>query len=491
MNEKSSENEDLNLDITPNELTSSKNNKNDFKNKLIPKRNQNYVEFTTKDSILMIIITALSIYSRCFRIQQPRDCMNIEIPSGNKTNLYLHGKYFAASDAPLGDMIFAAFAKLEGYGHDFDFDSIEGKQFGAMSYVSLRMINAIFCSLCAPISYLVGKYMGLSRYSSFIISFLMMCDTLMIGQSRILRSDGILYCFVSIALLSIYYHDYVETVASFIVECVCVSLALCCGYSATGIVVFAIFKQIALNDEKKYMRIRICIMLLMIFVGQYMTYATHLNALPFLPDEAAKVNVPEVINKSLVSFFSPDWETKLAAPPMWKRVLAVVSRIPRERRVPGRYTNYSTSWYTWPLFTSKWVLLWKGGNMAAVSIGNIFLMIPVFLGVLCNVGRKIFGASDKESDEMTFAYFVSLLSFAFCPGDTFIYNYVIPLMFGVFGLVLCLERYVEPWKRGFLLSSSAGISFFGVVFFSVIVFAFETDDYDFVVLNKHWQLKQL
>ena len=100
--------------------------------------------------------------------------------------------------------------------------------------------------------------------------------------------------------------------------------------------------------------------------------------------------------------------------------------------------------------------------------------------------RIIMGQCDSETIEMLIGYFVSYLPFALIRREALIKHYVIPLIFGIVGLILFVENYFKPFLRGYVLCLLAFFGIFGHIYWGQLVYAKNIIDLDFKVWNKNW-----
>jgi dolichyl-phosphate-mannose-protein mannosyltransferase len=106
--------------------------------------------------VFLLFLTALSLHTRVFRIQFPREVTSEESRFGRIANGYLSGTYFFDRQPPLGAMLLAAGARLADYSGDFSFNT--GDAYGSLFYVSMRFTSVLFSALVAPIGYFTLRH---------------------------------------------------------------------------------------------------------------------------------------------------------------------------------------------------------------------------------------------------------------------------------------------------------------------------------------------
>jgi dolichyl-phosphate-mannose--protein O-mannosyl transferase len=123
-----------------------------------------------------------------------------------------------------------------------------------------------------------------------------------------------------------------------------------------------------------------------------------------------------------------------------------------------------------------------------MCLANIFLWWPVFFGVVAN-GIRMIVTLDFASEEsgMVLGYIFSLLPFALIKRQMFLYHYSIPLIFGIYGFNLWLERHFSPKVRGFLFALFLAADLFGFFFWCPWVYGLTTPDFWFMVWNHKWR----
>ena len=454
-------------------------------NQLIPKRNNFKFELDTTDAVFVLLFTAIGMITRVFRIQSPNAVVFDEVYFGNFTNYYLQGKYFHDIHPPLAKLIMAAVASFTGYKGEYQFSQIGDKKYPSMNYVALRLTPAFFGALCVPLSYLIVRAMNGRHFAAFVATSLTACELMMIVESRFILSDSILHFFTCLSVFTIYLHDRYENWVSFIFECICLGLVACCKYTSGGVVLLALVKEMRRKDSKTFSLIRCYIICFSVGLIHIIVFAIHLSALPYYPEDPAFI--PQSINASLIDKIIPDWELRNKAPSLLKRIFDLILFMQYTNSKIGHGHAYASPWYSWPLFNGRWVLFWTENGKHVICMGNVLLWYPIFIGVLFNIGRKIMNSIDSESFDMLLGYLFSFLPFALVPRDCFIYHYAIPVLFGIWGLPIMIERTFGGETRGFIYCLVISLALFGYFLWCPWAYALTTPDFEFLVWNNKWR----
>lgn len=453
---------------------------------LIPKRNTQPFELDSTDAILVLLFTAIGMLTRVFRLQAPNTVVFDEVHFGNFTNWYLRGQYFHDIHPPLAKLIMASAASFAGYKGEYKFEQLNNQKYPSMTYVALRLTPIFFGAVCVPMSYLVARAMNCKHFTSFVAATCVACELTFIIEARHILSDSILHFFSMLSILSIYLHDRYETWVSFLFMCSALGLVSSCKYTAGGIVLLAITKQLLMKDDRQFALIRVFIIIFFVVFIHFCVFAIHLSSLPYYPENPDQF-VPKCINDSLIDKMNPDWERRNKAPSMIIRIITLILYMQFTNMNVGFKHPYASRWYDWPLFTGRWVLYWTENGRHLICMGNVLVWWSVFAAIIGSFVAKFFNTIDREGFDNLLGYLFSFLPFALIPRDTFLYHYAIPLMFGIFALVILLERQFSPKITGFLLSLVCFLAIFGFFMWCPWVYALTTPDFQFMVWNENWR----
>jgi dolichyl-phosphate-mannose--protein O-mannosyl transferase len=198
--------------------------------------------------------------------------------------------------------------------------------------------------------------------------------------------------------------------------------------------------------------------------------------------------MPDSVRAGLVDRLNPDWEARSKASSMLRRVVQLMTYMHENNMRIKSGHPYSSKWYTWPLFTGKWVGYWAKDGKHILCMGNVLVWWPVFAGVVANIARAFLEKDfDSETTAMLNGWLFSYLPFALVPREMFLYHYAIPLIFGCCGLVLCVERVMKPVARGFFYSFLMVAALIGFCLWSPWAYGLTTPDFNWLLWNQNWR----
>jgi dolichyl-phosphate-mannose--protein O-mannosyl transferase len=447
------------------------------------------------DAVAILFLTALGMITRVFRIQFPPYVVFDETYFGTFTNWYLSGTYFTDIHPPLAKLIMAGVANYAGYKGDYDFYGLgDSKKYPTMMYVTLRLTPAFFGALCIPLIYFAMRAMLCSHFAAFTASILLTADIMLIVEARHILSDPILHFFTCLSIFSIFLYERSGHLLSFIFEGICLGCVAACKYTAGGVVLLALIRQFPLSHfpRKSFWPkipsaiIRCGLLCLIVVAIHFICFSIHLTILPYFPED--KSGVPSAVRAGLVDRLNPDWESRSKAPSMLLRVLQLVTYMHEgNMRIEGGHP-YASKWYTWPLFTGKWVGYWVKEEKHILCMGNVLVWWPVFAGVLISVVKSVLERDvASEGAAMLSGWAFSFLPFALIPREMFLYHYAIPLIFGCCGLVVLVERAAPPLLRGFLYAMLMVLAVIGFLVWCPWAYGLTTPDFYWLVWNRNWR----
>lgn len=449
---------------------------------------QDNIELDGTDAVAILFFTALGMITRIFRIQFPSSIVYEEGHYGNLTNSYLRGQYFHDNHPPLAKLIMTGIAHYAGYNGEYNFYK---QDYPTMTYVAMRMTPAFFGALCVPLSYLLMRFMKCSHFASFFSAILIMSDLSLIVEARHYLFEGILHFFICLSIFSIFLYERTMTIFAFIFEGFCLGCMAACKYTSGGVVIFALIRQFCLlNNSFLFGFIRALLLCLIISIVHLMCFTVHLMALPFLPDEVFLNNsifIPKSVRNGLVDRLNSDWDARAHAPSLVTRAIDLVCSMIYQSFRSKESIPHSSRWYSWPLFNCEWIPFWSKNGKFIICLGNVLLWYPVFIGIVWNLIVTLIRKDFRSTRAcLLYGYLLSLVPFALVPRSLCLYNYAIPLIFGVYNLAMMIEKEMKPVYRGFFFSLVMTMAIFGYFHWSHLAYGLTIPDLNFLIWNKKW-----
>ena len=460
-------------------------------------REKKKIELDEKDAGLLIIFLFIGMFSRFFRIQFPRNVVFDEVYFGNFTNFYIKGEYFFDIHPPLAKMILALGAYVQEYRGDIKFEELSKKneKYPSTNYVSLRSVSAFFAGFCTPLSFILARILGCTRLTSVCVGLMVCSDHVMIVEGRFILTDSILHFFSIIAIISVFANEMVNSPLSLTLEGVCIGLACSCKFTAGGIAIFAFLREFSVCFYSAPLRkralffqayFRCCYITFLILIVMISLTCIHLELLPYEPEDRSDF-IPYPIKGSLVNKNESNWTQRMEAKPLVFRAASLLlyqlaSNSDRTSKHP-----YSSKWYHWPLLTGKWVLFWASNERVIACNGNLIMYDIVFVVLIISMVNILLNRKlDSIQGGLVLGYLSCLLPFILVPRETFLYHYVISLIFGILNVGVFLND-LHPKYRGFLTSLVCVLVVFGYFLWAPLSYGLEELDLDFLVWRKCWQ----
>lgn len=502
-----------------NELPLSNSNKNNIRSKslrfntifenIFPSNNNRSMPLNldNKDVSLIMLFLGLSALTRTIRIYYPKNVIFNEDVYGNYMNNYLEGVFFTDNNPPLPKLLMTSIAYFAGYQGQYTFKN--GIEYSSMFYVMLRLIPAFFSSFCVPLSYLTMRMMGICHLGASCGSIMICSDLILIVQGRHFVSDGIVHFFGFLSILSIFLYERTETVSALFFEGVCLGFSVSSKSTTGSIILLAFLRQFPLKDvkNKSFIRnsgpsiVRCSILFTIITSIYFLFYAIHIKILPFKVSNDSQI--PNLIKSSLIlipnitkkseQIESIDWyEHQQKLPSLFLRVISLILHDHKMSTVSNSNFNssesYTSPWWSWAICMGKYVRIWEENEDHRIGcICNVFLWIPVFIGILLSSLICVF-ENDFFSQKaaMTIGYYLSYLPFAFIQRELCAIHYMIPLFFGVYNLVLLVDYLCNEKARGFVYLMLIHFSVIGYFLWSPLAYGKHVGDINFLFWTKKW-----
>eukprot|EP00741_Cyanophora_paradoxa_P001305 tig00000478_g1261.t1 len=163
---------------------------------------------------LVLIICILAFATRFWMLWNPPEVVFDEVHFGKFANGYLTGKFFFDIHPPLGKMLLAWAAGFnKEYHADFEFKNIGDKYEDGhhVPYLLLRGAPAFASALTCPLVFFTARQLGASLTASFLAACMIVFDTALLVQSRLILIDSFLFFFITLAMLcSFCLHSYTQ-----------------------------------------------------------------------------------------------------------------------------------------------------------------------------------------------------------------------------------------------------------------------------------------
>ncbi|OHT03124.1 Dolichyl-phosphate-mannose-protein mannosyltransferase [Tritrichomonas foetus] len=468
---------------------------------LVPPRVSINFGFHTEDVILVIVLIFFGVLTRVFRIQFPRNVVPGEELLGCSINNFINGEYFNPKTPPLAAVFYSYIASSSGYKGDFNFTV--GSKYPSMIYVQFRTISAILSGFCVPLVYLITRSVLSSRFAALTAGIIAACDISLIEQGRFFFIDGLFQFLSCLSIFLVFLDENISSLFSLILKCVGIGITFSVSYRSAPIIIVAIAREYMFFKQRGIFSrgpafIRSSCLILIVFLIHILSYLLHISFLPYIPDQ--KLNetekntfqeIPSIIAKSLVDKNNPIWSLRYTSifTKLFQCFTLMFKKFENEEDdlQANGLIKYETGFWSWPLALRKWVLYYEDTNRHYACMANLFIYVPVFCGVIiafCYLGMN--------GLKFTNYYGILLIGFAFSyfpyifVKHTFLYHYMVSLIFGIVLLVVVIDRLAKPIIKSYLFCLISAMSIFGYFLWAPFAYGLETKDLPFLIRNVKW-----
>lgn len=392
--------------------------------------------FTVVDSFIILIIGVISAGARLWTISFPETVTFDEVHFGNFTSWYVRNEFHFDIHPPLGKMIMASIAKMAGYKGDIASFSSIGSEYKLREsqYVMIRMIPAIFSSMCAPLIYSSARCLDISPFPSVLAATMVALDSSMIVESKFILSDGMLHFFSALHYFTFCLFLREQTIGLALLCGVTLGAAGACKFTALGLIaVDGITQLIWIIVECPNIIdiiIRGVAMLCPALIVTILAWFWHFAANPYAGYHSHYMISDDrhtLIDMAKVN--TTYWGNRVSGSPLIARIvnwLVVMNRINMRSKIPHPWESRPENW---PFLRDKYVLFYSRGSRRVncqglpasywFSTASLIAAIPVML-----YRRRLCW----QSLLFIWSWAVSYIPFLGIPRTMFHYHYIIPLM---------------------------------------------------------------
>lgn len=151
-----------------------------------------------------LALILLGLGTRFLFIWHPAEVVFDEVHFGKFVDAYFTGKYYFDIHPPLGKLLVALAAYLGGYRSGFPFLEI-GNSYGEVPYVAFRFLPNLAGGLIPFAAFLFFQALGVSRFSSFLASLVLVFENALLVQSHFILVDPFLILFGLLGLASFFH----------------------------------------------------------------------------------------------------------------------------------------------------------------------------------------------------------------------------------------------------------------------------------------------
>lgn len=158
---------------------------------------------TLELDFMQICLFLLALLTRTWQLGLPRAVVFDELHFAKFISLYLKKIFFFDGHPPLGKMMLAAAGSYAGFEGEIGFDRIGAEYSSRFPVQQLRLVPAVCGSLVVPMVYQIVVELGFTRWAALLAGAFILLDNALIVQSRFMLMEGMLLCFLCLAVLSL------------------------------------------------------------------------------------------------------------------------------------------------------------------------------------------------------------------------------------------------------------------------------------------------
>jgi len=460
--------------------------------------------------LFVLIFTATGLYTRFYELDFPAEVVFDEQHFGKFVNWYFRGEYFLDIHPPLGKLLLMLSGHLFGYNPEINYDNISDP-YTDDSYLALRVSPAFFGALLVPLTYLTMRVMKISRAVSCLVAWLVLCENILITESRYILCDSYLFFFSTLAIFFSSIAIYQCTPQSFswtlsLILCgLSLGSAMSVKFTALGLlgsILVQHFIDLFERYNRKYQNIFLDIFTrsaaliipgVILFVGFFLI---HFWLLPYPGDGDAFMS--SAFRARLVHPDGTPQQEYIGQSPLgivdaFIELLSTMHAVNIGLKATHPFQSY---WYEWPILLAKPVLYWQEENSWIYCMGNPLAWISVVIALIVfliwtakyAVGKFFFAVKKVRGKKkqvvsvwdyvfckyfwrgsfLAVSYLGNLLPFAMIPRATWNYHYIPALLIGYMLLGLVVQILLDHLKISKLDSAN---SLFRLLLIGFLVFS--------------------
>ena len=472
---------------------------------LFPSRKVSPIGINMTDTIIILFLLFIGIFTRIFRIQFPKQIVCNEDHIGQQINYYKKGEYFQNyQNSPITSLFYYFISTIMNYDGSFDYK--ENNKFCTTQnhstmnciHIQFRTISAILSGFCPLLLYLTLRilfYLSSStstlltiRLSSLTASLFYTFETSFIAQERYMFIDGFLHHCICCTLFFVYFDHFYMFWHTFILKNLYLSLSFTISPShSTGILISIIIREFLVFKpnyifKMNYALARSLFMIIFVIFFQYFIFFIHLKILPYASSEKND-DIPSFINESLLDIMKPDWKMRYENQSIFKLLIQTTFLVFHRSSEITMDKKFESGPWKWPFGNFLKSILYTHDFDSSsyhyyACIPNIFVYFIVigfiFLGLFLIIKYKKQNLIKKPKFFLDFTflfigYVASILPFFFIQ-KTFLYNYSVTLIFGILLFSNVVEKLIHPKIRVYIYIVAIILSLFGFFHFSPYVY---------------------
>jgi dolichyl-phosphate-mannose--protein O-mannosyl transferase len=466
------------------------------------------------DILLSLLLFSIGLFLRFVQMHWPPYSLFDESYFGGFVNNYLKQIFFHDVHPPFSRLLMTGFAVFAAYEGDLAFFPPSEQQPGgsprnffyyheSAAYYQLRSIPAVFSSSISPMLYFAMRFAGLSASSALMAGLLVLTDTAILIQGRLILTDGLLHFFfaTTIALC-----EFTTTFVPKSKKWICAVLftafffafAVNTKFTAGGlsvIIVLTLAMEILRTCSLKQLFSVSNALFLVPFVAVPLSLYVSLCYLhtirgcyhssdsrkyPSWVTQELRDNLSEPINKTRWI-----WDSMFYF--RFQKILAFPATY-----LMGEKDDKSSLFYEWPLLRTHW-FKFDDKDRTYSCAGQPCLWPVGYFVVICGtvftIGAFLMGRMTSEFARAAIflaGFWSSFLPFFFVTRPTYLYHYTLPSIAAICSSVAFLDAVLPPFASSFLATLWVLTSFIGLFLFHPLVYGASRSDVANLCWNRKW-----